>query len=66
MLRKGRIAAAQPFQSHRRVFLLLVAVLLEHATQILGVELRMEELERELMEHINLENNLLFPRALAG
>lgn len=28
--------------------------------------LGLEELERELMEHISLENNLLFPRALAG
>jgi regulator of cell morphogenesis and NO signaling len=28
--------------------------------------LGLEELERELMEHISLENNLLFPRAFAG
>jgi regulator of cell morphogenesis and NO signaling len=28
--------------------------------------LGLAELERELMEHIHLENNILFPRALAG
>ena len=34
MLRQGGIAAAQPFQRHRRVLLLLVAIVLEDGAQL--------------------------------
>ena len=34
MLRQSRIAAAQPFQRHRRVLLLLVAIVLEDGAQL--------------------------------
>ena len=40
MLRQGRIAAAQPFQRHRRVLLLLVAIVLEDGAQ-LGIARRL-------------------------
>jgi regulator of cell morphogenesis and NO signaling len=39
---------------------------LEACTTWRALYLGMQQLERELMEHINLENNVLFPRALAS
>jgi regulator of cell morphogenesis and NO signaling len=38
----------------------------EACTTWRALYLRLAELERELMEHIHLENNVLFPRALAA
>lgn len=38
----------------------------EACTTWRALYLRLDELQRDLMEHVHLENNVLFPRALSG